>query len=813
MKKTTQLIIAVITILFWFNFSYADRVDSTIIWNSTWENAWNVIFYSNPDPSSRLNWAYVGTNNQFYWDFWIENVWRATFSHWVSWSEVKLDLSTWKVSWFAWSENAWWIWFNDWTANWPNVTYNLSTWLFSWFAWSENLWWIDMQWIKLDITPPSITNLKAFATNDNKSFTITDSWSIWNWFSTSVENWSNSSQSIYPWKTFYHDFRKAKYYNVTFYDPSWNSTTWLIPVVANIPSTTLSTNNIWNWATATIYNWTFTTSKIADWSDKHVLNLSLRDTYWNIIKPEPWIKSVNISISYNNNVDLNQIWVDKLSPVVSIGNLDLWDAINYGTNDFLLVNGLVWNSSSFYNSSWDYHSEIISYSPTKYWYTYTSSNNDINLSYLRTTVSAIWWNSWIWEITNYDPINIWIKWNLKFLPAIEVSTIDTNPANWQALFDTWIEFNSTITKNTSQNINNFESAYNLDINSMNSLMSFQDIEPISWVSTCNWYNSSTWYQKTWVKCDRGLLWISNILFSSTSGGSTNNVFRAKPKLVTMLLPSFLYSLSSELVYDIWWYKVAYPSFNYSTSWTQWITNNEIHISWIMNKNNKNTIIMSWSSLQWKIIWDLSKNDIKTSLYKNVENITKNWKSGDPKILLKTGWDVTLYNWDYSKNTIIVKWWDVIINWDILKQWWQLNWIVVLKWANWEWWNIWISKDVTKIEAIIYCDWSLISWDKSTNIYYADTSNWATKQLLIFGSVISSNTIWWSSSTPPKCPYWIKPCNGDVAKRYDLNHFRHFNPNIPSNPDLIYPDYPKAPMIINYDNTIQTNPLKVFTINN
>lgn len=825
MKKTLIIIISSLLLFWlWIRETFAGRVDSTLIGTSVWENAWNVIFNQDPDPASRWVWAYMWLNNQLYWSFWIENVWWVSFDHWVVWQEAKYNSTNWAMTWFAWSENAGWIAFNDSSTPWPNVTYDINTWLFHWFAWSENLWWISMEWIRLDITEPALINFKAFAADHNKTFNIVDSWSIWSWFSTSVEKWYTSAQLMYYWQSFVHDFRNAKPYNIVITDPSGNTSNWIITVVANIPTTTFdNSHNIWVWSTATVFSWSIGNSNmIADWLNIHYFNISLRDTYWNIIKPEPWIKSVSVEVSFSgNNVDFNQINNATLN---WIWNLDLGDAIYYDALDFSLISWMVWNIWSWYKSNWNYYVGIKSYAPTKSAYVYTTDNNDIKLQSLKVNVSWISWNSWIWETTNYDPVWFPYKNKINFLPAIEVSTTDTDPANWQALFDSWITFNSTITKHTTENIPSFQSAYILDIDGMNNLMSFQDLSSTNGNSDCIWFNNtSNKYQTSWTSwCDRNLfgtsIWVSNILFSSIIPWNTSTQsFKAKPKMVSILLPSFPFTFSSEIKYKIGSSSdfVAFPSYVHNTSSTEWVTNNEIRITGIINNSSKSNVkIMSGSTLSNQIVWNLTKNDIKTNISKNIESIVKWWRSWDPKILYISNSDYNISSLDPSKNTVIIKWWDIIIDQDLLKNNWNLNGIVVLKWSNWKWGNIWIDNNVTKIEAVIYCEWNLISWEKWTPTYYSDTNNWATKQLMIFWSVISSNTIWWASSNPPKCPYWIVwSCDDQIAKRYDFNHFRHFNPNISPNPDLIYPKYPRAPLIIEYDTAIQTNPLKVFKMYN
>lgn len=86
-------------------------------------------------------------------------------------------------------------------------------------------------------------------------------------------------------------------------------------------------------------------------------------------------------------------------------------------------------------------------------------------------------------------------------------------------------------------------------------------------------------------------------------------------------------------------------------------------------------------------------------------------------------------------------------------------------------NIYITKDVKNIAAVLYADKSIISGNGTS--YYSDAQT-ATGQLFIEGSIISDNTIGGASMTPLKCPYNVTGCNDIVAKRYDLNFFRFYD---------------------------------------
>jgi hypothetical protein len=152
---------------------------------------------------------------------------------------------------------------------------------------------------------------------------------------------------------------------------------------------------------------------------------------------------------------------------------------------------------------------------------------------------------------------------------------------------------------------------------------------------------------------------------------------------------------------------------------------------------------------------------------------------------------TLTSWPTTgKDTIIVQGGDLTINGNITKGT-TIKGIIVLEDANGNKGNIYISKDVSNIAAVLYADKSIISGTSSSN-YYSDanpSAQTATGQLFVQGSVISDNTIGGASVKPLKCPYNVNCATGDevadskTAKRYDLNYFRFYNGTDGAAPDV------------------------------
>jgi hypothetical protein len=104
-------------------------------------------------------------------------------------------------------------------------------------------------------------------------------------------------------------------------------------------------------------------------------------------------------------------------------------------------------------------------------------------------------------------------------------------------------------------------------------------------------------------------------------------------------------------------------------------------------------------------------------------------------------------------------------------------------------NIYIKGGVTRILSSLVAEGSLYSAEfawTTPNIYNDDESlggksRIPNRQLYIYGSLISNNTIWWYSGDNGGinyCPYDITPCSNNVSLTYDYNHFRDFQKSKP-----------------------------------
>lgn len=301
-----------------------------VVGNGTGENAGNLIFdYEVGVPGP--NEVSINANTlDFTGTFWSENVGWITFSG-LGANGAKLQATVnpniLSMTGFAWSQNAGWISFNPTgsiTTTTPyfvspgisnsDVFFDKAAGKFHGFAWSENLGWINMEGIMTDITVPDIAaNFQAFSASGSKVFTVTDpspTVPTGSNYTFTVENWNNTATTVIGSATpsFIHDFRQAKQYYLKITDPFGNSSEGNVQVVADVPADTI-TSPIAGFiagGSASTYTGTFADSKVADATDVHSMSMKLRDQYGNAVVTVPGIKTVNVRVAFNNNVDKDQ---------------------------------------------------------------------------------------------------------------------------------------------------------------------------------------------------------------------------------------------------------------------------------------------------------------------------------------------------------------------------------------------------------------------------------------------------------------------------------------------------------------------------
>jgi hypothetical protein len=458
-------------------------------------------------------------------------------------------------------------------------------------------------------------------------------------------------------------------------------------------------------------------NNIADWTP-YKLKAYIKDTYWNWIVKSPWI---NRTIDFNFNVT-NTLYLDQYTKT--------WDAVfvalptKNSNSDY--TNKLT-NNNSFNNiisdaySEWRYDFKFKVYTPTANieptatWnFKINSVSFDIN-SNLWNPTNALWnddiefkfkplykttfnweqanywfiewvvqnWNINIidnsWEVTRNKKLYLEFgKWNR--IPSDEVDMYTLNPDKQV------IEWHQTNVTNLQDLIANYPNSVLLKTKIIQN--------PGKTLTNLQEYYLSTHFAYT--------IDGHNVVYNSSVLGR-NNYFDGPPAVWNTTQS---------------WLKVLWTT--HSSKQKDIVTNqevNDIHILWNLYKASikkyiRKNIYKIINNISWGQWWD--SNDIddfsgliwKSSHWKKIYNnkvlyFDLSWNS--EKTIVTNWWSV---EW---KKTIVIKWGDLYIKWNIKYN--SSNdilWIVVLKDENWKGWNLYIDPSVTYIAAQIYADKAILS---------------------------------------------------------------------------------------------------------
>jgi hypothetical protein len=168
-----------------------------------------------------------------------------------------------------------------------------------------------------------------------------------------------------------------------------------------------------------------------------------------------------------------------------------------------------------------------------------------------------------------------------------------------------------------------------------------------------------------------------------------------------------------------------------------------------------------SATQWSAITGTSRVLDNKALYAWFNGTVSN-----PNVTLN---GTTTLSWN---KTLVVEWWNVYITWNIRGT--GMLWIIALQ-KNGQWGNIYINPSVTDIHAVLYADRALLSYNGTSELDGSTPASQLANQIYIYGSLFSENTIGWSSSASPICPFYVSQASCDVntAKKYDLNYLRKY----------------------------------------
>lgn len=251
--------------------------------------------------------------------------------------------------------------------------------------------------------------------------------------------------------------------------------------------------------------------------------------------------------------------------------------------------------------------------------------------------------------------------------------------------------------------------------------------------------------------------------------------------------------------------------------------------------------------------DNKKNELRTNIFSNEKKFIYNEKKDyciiENNFLSDSNSNSNCWN-NYDEihpntnsDTIIVKWKDIIIdtnfvynnengeannnsNYIIHPE--NMKWIIALKDNEWNWWNIYITENVSQIYAYIVAEWSIFSGykDGKKGVSYIEWNkplNSPNLQLYINWLLISKNTIG-GNQQDSKCPILSYNCDETGPQKnsqeFDFNYFRknpkdenwNYKTSLPESRKQLWAwnienqgKIQEAIMIIDYNNNIITNP--------
>lgn len=314
---------------------------------------------------------------------------------------------------------------------------------------------------------------------------------------------------------------------------------------------------------------------------------------------------------------------------------------------------------------------------------------------------------------------------------------------------------------------------------------------------------------------------------STSTLNTNwTIFSSRintsSDVIDVLPVAWLQVEKPAISYNLWWEIIKYfLSKNelpddispLKITWEQFLW---VKIIWILQWDWKQSI--TWQQSNFSDIYPFNlKTNIRKSAFKYISSM-KSWEISNWVKYIE--WEDITISWVQNYETLVVKNWNVIINWDLNKTWKKL-WIIVLKDSydsNIDYntsWNIYIDSNVTYVNSLFYADWWVIS-SKNSNPYIEDSTTRSyelNKQLTIKWTLVTRNTIWWAilSWGDYLLPWNSKTADFDKAMIYDLNYLRRWNDWCDKNWNLNCNDNGeyREPVVIIFDSNLSNNPPKLF----
>jgi len=659
---------------------------------------------------------------------------------------------------------------------------------------ADENWWspiVKIKWEFENYNNPGNYNSEKESDNDNNSSTLdqletTENISL-------VDNNRNSN-----------NFRDYPYNITEVCDEAGNCSTDVRIFNYNIYA-----NDIDSWKSSISWENDLNSWEIAEAVWQRVL-IKLRDTYNNIIVPvyeSDWttiVKKVWVQLDYTND----EFFLDQYKKSWDSAVKIMW--ITDSDYDFSLTNTSTTkeNITTDKTENWDYSTYFKVYWPTKN--NYSKAWGAFSLDNI---IANIYNGSNIIDSTYTFASNI----NFNYKPIYYTNIVWDLKDYW---FEEWISQNSIVyfTKDSNSTTNPNSDIY-FEFGSWARLVS--DKLTFKYDNAWTYYDISEWY---WTNIE------SKTLFKNNQNSDNNYWLLTKLLLDLWEVINSLKEqyFSTHIKYTIDWEKVVYNSdivwkdnyWNDNNTWP-YTTEMWLKVLWNSHSKNQKDILLNQEQKDIHLLWTLYKSKLKEKTRKNIFRVINNiswgqwWDSNDIDDFRYDVWDNSnngrkILNWkvlyfDLSspvvENTIVTNWWLVTANKTIVIKWWDLYikwnieynstsdmlWIVVLTDNNWKWGNIFIDPSVTYIWAQIYADkailsaidgydWSSIDDEISSSEILSVNTNQSqlNNQLFIKWQVFSENTIWGSRKDPPVCPYFDKDsCDIVKAQQYDLNYLRRY----------------------------------------
>ena len=410
----------------------------------------------------------------------------------------------------------------------------------------------------------------------------------------------------------------------------------------------------------------------------------------------------------------------------------------------------------------------------------------------------------VWSKISEGDVESWMD-ILAWIPVVMMVKLDSSRYwDWSKL---WAKTSSTI----------WNSLFRKSDFKINNVL----FTPYSW-SAWSWWQVKQWfYYEKWIEfLENEWIWLSSAVDQPVNFKLDNQI--------SLMSGAEVLTWVNLVDWDSFIIKYSFKDFAWNWKWDQEVLtiNSRFYAKVLWNVNSKTVDLRGDDNVQ---VFEIEKTyqdlleEFKTNLRSidpdktsetTINSVSDFWNQLDDEIIYKVEGDIIL-SWSFVSIAWVVwnkkvldlrdAWKPVTIwavNWNIyidsdylLSSSWNLA-LISTKYWNWSYnkWNIFIRDNVQFIQATLIADWSILSyavveywWDLKKKVLF----NWSDRkilfrnQLVIEGSLVSKNTIWWYSVwVCPNLIYWTQWENNtcdetdvdlqfNLMKMYDLHYLREY----------------------------------------